>query len=197
MRFRTTLILLAVLAVLGGYVLWSGRRKPVDTSASTPAIRVLQLNPNDVSAAVVRDAGGKQVRVERAGADWKLTAPRSDKADTTAVGGAIDTLAQLSATRVITPPSADLAPYGLAKPAYTVQLSKGATPLAELQLGAKNPDGSATYARRGGAATIYLVSDTVLDTVEGWLSAPPVQPTPVPATPSSTAPPATTATPAR
>src|SRR3954466_12382306 len=108
MKFRTTLLLLGVFVVLGGYVLWSGRNQGT-TAAATPtgqdSIPVLHLNPADVSALVVDFGAGRQVRVERSGADWKLVTPQAAAADTDGVNTAVDALSNLTATRAITPTS--------------------------------------------------------------------------------------------
>ena len=179
MNVRTTLLLLVAFVVLGGYVLWSERNKPADTTATaTSSIPVLQINTGDVSAIVVRASTGKQVRVERSGSDWQLREPAAGRADAAGITNVLNGLSQLSATRTITPTAQDIGPYGLATPAYTVQLFKGGTTLAELRLGSKNPDQSATYVQHVGSPIIYLVSDSILDTVEQWPGAPPVQPTP-------------------
>lgn len=202
MKFSTTLILLVVLVVLGGYVYWSGRGQASSTSDGTPTpehVTVVRLNATDVSAIVVRDKDGKQVRAERDGTTWKLTAPVADPGDTARISSLADQLTQLQATRIITPTSQDLAPFGLTTPTYDIQLLKGTMPLAELKLGTKNPDGSATYVQLANSPTIYLSSDISLDTATGWISDPPVQPTAVPTLPPTVAPatqtPAISATP--
>lgn len=194
MKFRTTLILLVVLVALAGYLFWSSRAKPATTDASNTAdVHVLSFNPQDVNTITIRDASGKEVRAEQSGTTWRLTAPTNEAADTERVTNNIGYLSKLVATQVITPPTPDLAPYGLAKPAFIFQLSKGQSVVAELHIGNKNPDGSATYVQSKGAPVVYLVTDTVVGNVMNWLTAPPIPPTPVP-TPSPAAP-ATTATP--
>jgi hypothetical protein len=191
MNVRTTLLLLIAFVVLGGYVLWSERGKPVDaTTGDTSSTPVLQINSSDVSAMVVRNSTGKQVRVERSGGDWQLREPAAGRTDAASVTNVLNGLSRLSATRTITPTTQDLGSYGLAAPAYTIQLFKGSATLAELRLGSKNPDRSATYVQHVGSPIIYLVSDSILDTIEQWPGAPPVQPTP-------TVPPPTTRPPAR
>lgn len=184
MKFGTTLSLLAIFAALGGYVLWSGKSGAGGGSAATatPEIAVLQLNPGDVSAVVVREAGGKQARVERSGSSWNVAAPKASPGDTTGISGVVDALAKLTATQTITPASQDLAPYGLSRPRI-VQLLKGNTTLAELRIGDKNPNGSATYVQRSGSPAIYLVTAPELDSATQWLTAPPLQPTPLPTPP--------------
>jgi len=184
MKFRTTLVLLVVLATLGGYVVWSGREKS-DANATTgaAAVAVLQLDQAGIRAVEVRGEG-KLVRVERDASGWQIKAPKPGPADALRVTEVISGLAKLSATQMITPTSQDLAPYGLDKPAYVVQLDGGTSEM--LRLGAKNPDGSATYVQRASTPTVYLVNDTLLDTVERWVSDPPAQPTPAPTAPPLT-----------
>jgi hypothetical protein len=181
MKFRTTIILLVVLAALGGYVLWSGRQKS-DTNATTgaTAISVLQLDSAGIRAVEVRGEG-KQVRVERDASGWQVNAPKPGPADALRVTQVISGLAKLNATQTITATGQNLAPYGLDKPAYEVRLEGGTS--ETLRLGAKNPDGSATYVQRSSAPTIYLVKDSLIDTVERWVGDPPAQPTPAPTAP--------------
>jgi hypothetical protein len=184
MKFRTTFILLIVLAALGGYVFWSGRQKSqANATTGAAAIPVLQLDQAGIRAVDVRGEG-KQVHVERDASGWQVTAPKPGPADPFRVTDVISGLAKLNATQVITPAGQNLAPYGLDKPAYQVQLD-GSTP-ATLLLGAKNPDGSATYVQRASAPTIYLVKDALIDTIERWVSDPPAQPTPAPTAPPLT-----------
>lgn len=192
MNTRTTVVLLVVLIVLGGYVYWSGQGAP--TSSATPSTSeapVVQVNAADVSAVVIDGNGGKQVRAERSGNDWKLTAPNAASADAGRVNTLLNDIATLKATRVITPTNSDLAPYGLSTPTYKVELLKGTTPLTTLKVGSKNPDGSGVYLQRDGAATVYLVSSSILGSAENWLSDPPIKPTPAPTTPPLTVVPAT------
>src|SRR5689334_1891606 len=164
MKFRTTYILLIVLAALGGYVFWSERQKPdASATAGAAAIPVLQLDQAAIRAVEVRGAG-KQVRIERDTSGWQLSAPKPGPADALRVTEVISGLAKLYATQTITPTGQDLAPYGLDKPAYEVRIEGGAP--ETLRLGAKNPDGSATYVQRALAPTIYLVKDSLIDTAE-------------------------------
>src|SRR5258707_1197258 len=120
MKFRTTFILLIVLAALGGYVLWSGRQKSdANATNGATAIPVLQLDPAGIRAVEVRGEG-KQVRVERDASGWQVKVPKPGPADAFRVTEVISGLAKLSATQTITPTGQDLAPYGLDKPAYEV-----------------------------------------------------------------------------
>src|SRR5919202_439719 len=103
MNFRTTLILLVVFVALGGVLFWTGRSSGAGANATaTPAVTGLQLNAADVSAIVVRDSHGKQVRAERSGSTWKLAVPKAAPGDSANISTAVDSLAKLSATRTIT-----------------------------------------------------------------------------------------------
>lgn len=209
MNIRTTIILLVVLVVLGGYVLWSGRNadETSETGADdavTEEVTVLDIDPAAVRVVTVSDADGEQVRLEQNAGTWQITAPAREPADVFAVTRVITDLAELSATRVITPAEQDLSPYGLDQPEYEIILSGENGTLATLRLGTTNPEGTATYLQRDDITPIYLVSTFTLDSAQGWLLEPPVQPTPVPTlpptptaavTPTSAATPAATSTP--
>src|SRR5579859_6906783 len=103
MKFRTTLILLAICVVLGGYVVWSGNQQSHATPTATPQVTVLQLNKDTISAIAIHDQRGNQVQAQRTGSDWQLTVPARKPADLTRVTEVISGLASLNATRTITP----------------------------------------------------------------------------------------------
>lgn len=192
MNVRTTIILLVVMVVLGGYVFWSGNNSSgtgvddassslgLDTSMDEARTPILSVNTADIQAIEVTNAEGTTVSLARAGDSWNLTQPDAEPADAGAVTQVITDLVGLTATRSITETSEDLSAYGLDKPAYEVILSGENGELARLRLGGANPNGSATYVQRDTEPTIYLVSNFILDGVRNWITTPPVKPTPVP-----------------
>lgn len=181
MKIRTTIILLVVLALLGGYLYWSGEAEEepaTDTAETTSSIPVVEVDASAVTAIEVRGAAGEPMRIEQEGGDWNITAPASSPADVLEVTRVITDLAGLTATRIITPTDSDLAPYGLNNPAHEIVLEGEAGTLATLHIGTTNPIGSATYLQRGDSPTIYLVSTFQVSAAQSWLTTPPVpQPT--------------------
>jgi hypothetical protein len=183
MKFRTTMMLLVILAALGIYVYLSGRSEPAEEAATTatPDIPVWQFDPAEVSAIEVQSEGEGQVRLEKADGEWVVARPERRPADQLRVTRVVTDLSKLSATRPIEPPGDDLSPYGLEPPRYEVRVLRAeAQVIGVLHLGDKNPGGSGTYVQRGDGPGIYLVNSFVLDPVTRWLNDPPVQPTPLP-----------------
>ncbi|HBY98443.1 MAG TPA: hypothetical protein DEP84_31630, partial [Chloroflexi bacterium] len=66
MSTRTTLILLVIVAVLGGYVWWSGRGSTSPAASATPeTLTVWSVDPGQVQAIAVQPSGQPGARVER------------------------------------------------------------------------------------------------------------------------------------
>lgn len=186
MSFRTTAILLVVLVVLGGALFFfegnNEEETPDEEITSIETIPVLeQIDPAAVQEISVTDAADNVVRVAHEDDEWRITEPEAEPADVMTVTQAITDIVNLTATRVITPTDDDLAPFGLDEPLLMVSLAGTDGELANLSLGANNPDGNATYVQRDDdTSVIYLVDNFALDPVTGWLASPPVEPTPVP-----------------
>ena len=109
-------------------------------------------------------------------------APQQLSGDAIVIGPAVAAMAQLVATSVITPTSSDLSGYGLMPPQFTVvTLDKDQKPIDTLMIGTRNPSGGARYVQHMGDTKVYLVNDGSLDTIEGWFTTLPIEPTPLPA----------------
>lgn len=184
MNTRNTLILLAILLVLGGYVIWSGQNgNETDEVTDTPPPPVPlfpDLDAAAVQAVTVSSSGGESVRLTQTDGTWNIVAPVTEAADQLAVTQAITSLVALNVSRVITPTEQGLAPYGLETPAYTIELAGADGVLTRLALGDQNPAGIDTYVRRGDEELVYLVSNFTLNSLQGWIATPPIQPTPLP-----------------
>lgn len=183
MSFRTTIILLVALVALGGFLFFSNRNQeePDEDVAAVETISVLEVAAADVQAISITDSDGENVSVAQEDGVWRITAPEAEPADAAEVTRVISDIVSLTATRVITPTDDDRAPFGLAEPAYEVELVGEHGVLARLKVGSTNPSGNATYLQRADdASVIYLVDTFALQDVQGWLTAPPVPPTPTP-----------------
>lgn len=183
MSIRTTIVLLVVLVALGAYVFWSGTDNDqpdpdgvLDTVTDT--VSVLDLDPDTIRAITVTEADGETVQLEQEEGEWIITTPALGAADSQSVERVVDDLADLTATRIITPTEDDLSPYGLDAPQHTITLTGEEGVLARLQLGDVNPGGNAVYVQRDDDPTIYLVSNFTFDSARRWLTTPPLPPTP-------------------
>ena len=209
MKPRTTLIVVAVFALLVGYIYFFEINKTADqlsaqlgTPTAKPPTYALQLNASDVNSIQLSDLQApRQVIVQRNGSDWQVTQPISKTADTFPVESAVSALASLQATRVLTNVT-DLAPYGFVTPTLEIRVVMSDTKQYAITIGGKTPNGSSYYViYTGDKSNVFLINTSNIDEVKGWLDAPPYQPTPTPTftpspTPSVTDTPAITPTPA-
>lgn len=182
MSYRTTLILLAILVVVGGAVYWQDIR-PGPKKEEPKATQVFDIKPEDISFVKV-DYEGKSTELRKEGdSKWKLTEPQEAEADYWYVEGLVSRLGRLNANRALTETTGDIAVYGLNQPAVVASIgTTDTTKIDRLVVGDKSPDGSAYYAKREGSDTIYLVSTSLISDVIKVVTNPPkATPTPTPA----------------
>ncbi len=195
MKPRNTLIVVAVFAILLGYIYFFEINKTPEqlsaqlgTPTARPPIYALQFSPSDVASVQVSDLQApRQVVVKRNGNQWQVTQPADKAADTLPVESAVSALSSLQASRVLTDVT-DIAPYGLVTPTLEVRMVMSDTKQYAITVGGKTPNGSSYYVvYTGDKSKVFLVNTSSIDQVKAWLDTPPYQPTPTPTfTPSLT-----------
>jgi hypothetical protein len=156
MRPKGLLIGVVLLAVLGGAVWWSNRAKskaPVDTSS-----KLLSIPADQFQEIRITKLTGEVQRLSRAGGKWTIVEPRLLPADQDAVDGMVSSLGNLTCDRVVEEQAADLAPYGLAKPALEVEIKRKDGKTDRLVVGDDTPTGSGAYAKVASGARIATIS---------------------------------------
>ncbi|MBI5034612.1 MAG: DUF4340 domain-containing protein [Chloroflexi bacterium] len=208
MKPRNTLIVVAVFAVLVGYLYFFEINKTPEqlsaqlgTPTARPPVYALQFNSSEVASIQVSDLQApRQVVIKRNGDQWQIAQPADKAADTFPVQSAVSALSSLQASRVLTDVT-DLAPYGLVTPTLEVRLVMSDTKQYAITVGGKTPNGASYYVTyTGDKSRVFLVNTGSIDEVKAWLDTPPYQPTPTPTftpspTPSVTDTPAVTPTP--
>jgi hypothetical protein len=148
MNFKTTLILLVLLVVVGTIVFFTNRsgdtNQTTDTKNETER-KVLALDTADVEQITVEQPGGEKFTLERKGSSpWRLTAPVSAATDTWSVDSLVREVAELKSRNRV---SLDAAAQGLAKPAYTVTLRDKAGKTHTLAVGSRSAIGDTLYVK--------------------------------------------------
>ena len=114
--------------------------------------------------------GAETISLTRTGTAWKANAPNAvpfDAEDSLATE-LLTKLAQLSAKQFVTDVTADLAPYGLDKPAATVTLrAAGANILGQIHIGSLNVSNAVRYAKRADEPFVYGVDHAILGSLPG------------------------------
>lgn len=161
--FRSTFILLAVLAALLGYIYYA--MKPGTPPAEDQKTRVFTAPADTIDEIEITARSGETTTIKRDGAVWNLTAPIRTGADDTEVSGLTTNLATLDIQRVVEEQATDLAPYGLEPPHVVVGFKAlGDKEFSRLHLGDKTPTGGDMYARRPGDRKVFLVSSYLENT---------------------------------
>lgn len=182
MNPRMTVALLVLCVAVGAYLYWVPAPAAEDTATQTPKITVTNVESPQVAALEAVKDDGSVFRVSRdAQFGWMIEKPTKFPGDEVVIGPAVQAIAKLSASSVITPTTSDLTAYGLTKPSMTITLQDDAQKtLVTLLVGGTNPTGDAQYLKRSDDARIFLVSDINLSIIGTWFTATPLKPTALP-----------------
>jgi hypothetical protein len=144
MNFKTTLILLIALVVVGAVVMFRGKSTDQTPTQGTTARKLLPVEPYDVSEITVTSSPDGDVlamtRVD--GGEWRLTKPVNAAADRFAVDDLVRQITSLESRSQV-----DITPAtGLDTPRYTIALvARGKT--YELQVGDQSAVGENLYVK--------------------------------------------------
>jgi hypothetical protein len=198
MNRKTTLILVSAFILLGLYTWWlQASPKSPATAAPTPTVnpKLWDFTADQIVSFQITDtASGQSVVVKKdAQGGWNVVQPEAKPADPTQIATLTTNLADMAFTANITS-TTDLAPFGLAKPAFALQADLVDGKSLKASIGDKIPTGTGYYVLRAGDSSPLAVADYGLQPFIDLLKAPPYfVPTPTPA-PSSGAPVLPTAT---
>ncbi|MEW5957426.1 MAG: DUF4340 domain-containing protein [Chloroflexota bacterium] len=192
MNARTTLILLIVLAVLGGYVYLFELEGNNSGGDEPPAIWGTPYSEYDIveleifgPASIAHFARTQETLTQ----DWAMLQPSPlapDQLDQARVNGAATRLGQLTASQVITGVT-NLAQYGLDPPELTTTLTISNGQKITLYAGAVTPLDENRYLQiNSDPQSVYLVFGFAVDDLLRLLAGPPLKPArPVVSTPAT------------
>jgi len=161
MSLRKTIIVLILLALVGGYALYSS------IGTRPPAIpKLLGVDAKDIAQIELRSPTGDVV-VER-GKDglWKITKPAAFKADQNAVNTLAQGISDALLNSTVEEKPDNLAPFGLDPPrvVITVTLKDGRT-MPSILVGSKTPVGYSDYVKLSDKPAVLLTDDSFSATV--------------------------------
>jgi hypothetical protein len=190
MRFRNTLILVAVVLALGAYVVFVELRAPSSqdksaTVAPTPLPPLESFAAGDARTIRLSRPGQAQ-RTELTRKDdgqWYVTVPVQEEANQEEVTRLAEDLATLQPQRVLTDTTGPLSDYELDPPASLVEVELASNITVTLKIGAQDAVGSGYYGQVSGDERIYLLPSYTASEVDRFLTTPPVKPTPEPTEP--------------
>jgi hypothetical protein len=121
---------------------------------------VLTVNRDEIGSIAVTTPSSA-MRFEKAGGEWKMVQPVAARADFSAVEGLVSRLTTLQMKSIAAPQAADLAQYGLDKPAATLTIGSGSSQ-ATLAIGKSSGEG-AVYARDLSKPVIVTIESALVD----------------------------------
>ncbi len=200
MKSRSTLILVAVFALLAGYVYFFEINKTSEqisqtlgTPTATTQPYVLQVKTADVKSLQVRDLKtSREAVVTRTDTGWHIM-PLNKEADAPKIEQAIGYVGTLQATRVLANVS-DVKAYGFGAASLEIRMVMNDGTAYAITVGDKTPDESNYYVTYTGATDkVFIVGTWIIEGAKVLLDTPPLitptvaPPTLAPATPQATA----------
>jgi hypothetical protein len=151
----STILLVVVLAGLGGYIYFVDSKRPIANiedkekvfAFETEKLEEIRVTSENEST-VLRKTNGT----------WRIAEPEPGDADQTEVSSLTTNLTNLEVNRVIEDNAADLAKYGLAAPRIKVAYKAEGGATGEIHLGEKTATQSDLYAVKAGEKRVFLVS---------------------------------------
>jgi hypothetical protein len=153
MRIRNTIIVLVLLAIVGGYAIVVGLYSKPDTEV----LKLLKIQQTEIAKITLRYPD-REIVIERAkGGPWKLTLPIGTEADQTASNNLARAIADCSIVRIVDDKPADLAPFGLNNPATIVTVTTfDGKPHPSIAVGKTTPVGFNTYIKTSDKPAVML-----------------------------------------
>jgi hypothetical protein len=164
-KFKTTLILVAVLAGLLALVLYFDSRGETKKAAEETTNTLISLTSDDVrKVSLVRNGQALTFERDEAG-PWRLTSPIRATADEYEVNGLVSALTSLRIERVVEKEAKDPAAYEIPKTEVSLWV-KGQEAPVRLLVGMENPLDKSLFAKREDDPRIVLLSSSLKTTLD-------------------------------
>jgi hypothetical protein len=162
MNTRTTLFLIVLVTLVGGFVFWDHHKGTTTEKSEVKRKRILDLDPKDVTGIdLVRS--NQTLVLERAGDNWDMKQPLATRADTSAVNSILDELEFAERMRTITEKElqgVSLVDFGLNPPVTRVTLHSKKRPVG-LLIGHETPTKEALYVQVEGRKEVCVASKSL------------------------------------
>ncbi len=154
-----------VLALLGGALFWSNRRKAAQDAAEASggdAISIISLKKDDISKFEIKKKDGDDVVLNKIGPEnWKITSPQPLIADNDVISIMAFDLSPLKAEQVIEEKASDLKAYGLTTPTVEISATTKDGNSPKILIGDDTPTGGTAYAMLQGDPRIFTINSAL------------------------------------
>lgn len=169
MRYWPTLLLLFILAGLGGYLYFVELpAKHTEESQAVEQQRLLPFPETDITGLTVSTPQGTVEMKRKETKGWTITAPLQTDADTREVQSMIRALVTGKILRTVEEKPSTLAPFGLEQPITTITVSTGMQQ-ETFSIGDNGPLSSTLYVHRQASQSVLLTDLTTKNFVNKTL----------------------------
>jgi len=166
MRLRTTILLLILLAGLGGYIYWVELPQAEEDKQAQKLVDLVATEATELTLTYAES----EVTLQKRGEVWSVTRPLEAAADSVAVNNLLGAIASCEVKKELSGTTTDLGQYGLASPFVTAKVKVGDRELPILRVGKNSPVGFSTYLQRGTDGTILLANASLRSALDKKLA---------------------------
>lgn len=163
--YRNAVILIVILGLLFGAYMYISKKKgndSTDKSANSEGIKILEIDKDKISEISIENKGEKLVFTKK-DKDWTLTLPSNVKFDKSKIENIAESIAALSAEKVIEENASDLGQYGLNSPA-TLSLKMADGTAKAIEFGAQTPTKESYYIKFKDSNKVYTINSYTAET---------------------------------
>ena len=164
-RGRSFLFLIAIAAVLGGYVWFVEMKRDPNATDATPPEKLFTAEPAQLQEIRITNDKGELSTLRRTGTGWSIAEAPGVEVDETEVSNIATGLATIEASRVVDEQPPSLAEFGLDKPRITAGFTDAAGKQHTLLVGSKTPTGGDLYAKVADAPRVVLIGSWIEETL--------------------------------
>jgi Domain of unknown function (DUF4340) len=158
MKLGGLLTAVGVLAILGGTVWWTNKHPTVDAKSKTPdAPKILSLDPKQITDIRIAKTGSDPVELVKLAQTWEITKPEMLHADQDTVEMFANSVATLTADRLIDDHPSDLNAFGLTAPAMEVDVTLKDGKTSKVLIGSDTPAATGTYMKLESDPKVFTV----------------------------------------
>jgi hypothetical protein len=156
LKYRSTLIYLALAVLLVAFYFYETRKEEKKKSAEEQTSFLFSVKPDDVTSLVLK-SGDQEMRFEKMRGTWEILQPVRGGVDSFALTRLLSRLTGLKSHRLIVESPKDLSEFGLHQPEVTLSFRAGDQDNT-LFIGHISPIEKGYYAAKGGDGKVYMVS---------------------------------------
>jgi len=163
-KFKTTIVLLAVFAALLAFMLFIDK-KGKEEKPGGPEEKLVVLTSADIQKITFKKESETLTFKKDDKGEWMITEPFKTKADNYETNQLADTFADLKIDRVVEKENADLKKYQIPQKEISIWI-KGKDRPVKVLIGMENPLDNSFFAQKDGDKRIVLLSSTLKTTLD-------------------------------